>query len=106
IYISSGSWGNSLKIDFNIIHSPNGGSYSYGSSALRDLQWMQSNTEHQAQGLDADPRFRDLSSGDFRLTAQSPAIDAATEGIKLSGFADYQYRFSLNILQDALGVSR
>jgi parallel beta-helix repeat protein len=76
---SSSDTSSSMNSDLMFLSSPdvmviwNGVSYS-SVAALRSA------TGQEPRGLQADPRWRAPGTGDFRLTAGSPAIDSADSG--------------------------
>ncbi|MEA2550399.1 MAG: hypothetical protein QOE25_168 [Actinomycetota bacterium] len=49
----------------------------WGNTSYTSLGTFTAATRQEAHGLQADPRWRDPSAGDFHLTAGSPAIDSA-----------------------------
>ena len=82
-----GSSANSSQMHHNLVHE-NGGTIRvyWGDDVYEDLQSFQALTGKGAGSIDADPLFADPLDNDFRLDAQSSAIDAA---------AGFEYYFGL-----------
>ncbi|MDP8229455.1 MAG: choice-of-anchor D domain-containing protein [Candidatus Electryoneaceae bacterium] len=55
-----------ISVSYSDIHGGEGGIYTSGNG---DVEWGDGN-------IDLDPQFVDADNGDFRLTEQSPCIDA------------------------------
>jgi parallel beta-helix repeat protein len=52
----------------------------WNSTSYYSLESFQAATKHELRGIDADPKWTSSSTGDFHLTAGSPAIDSANSG--------------------------
>jgi parallel beta-helix repeat protein len=52
----------------------------WNSISYSSLASFQAATKQEARGIQADPRWKSPSAGDFHLTASSPAIDSANSG--------------------------
>ena len=76
----------SVVIDWNLVHNP-GSQAAYGAylayvegvGNTRDFAELQRWTGYEVHGLNADPLVVDASSRDYRLSADSPAIDRGFE---------------------------
>jgi parallel beta-helix repeat protein len=80
VYSIDSSVPDSLVIDYNLIHNSGSGALATvvgkgGTSSLATLQsWG-----YEAHGLIGDPRFVDAGDHDYRLRADSPAVDTGGE---------------------------
>ncbi|MFL6075875.1 MAG: right-handed parallel beta-helix repeat-containing protein [Mycobacteriales bacterium] len=85
------------SVDYNLVylHAP-GAYYVWGTTNYATVAAFTTGSGGQeAHGLGADPRWASPDTGDFRLTAGSPAIDSANSGVSgeratdLAGVARY-----------------
>ena len=78
----------STTVDHNLVWlTKPGAMYVFGSS-YTSLSSMQAATGQERAGVQADPKFVSTSTGDFRLTEGSPAIDRADSGVPGEQSAD------------------
>ena len=68
-------------VDHNLVQLTKAGTMYAFKSAYTSLAAMQTATGQEASGVQADPKFASVASGDFRLTAGSPAIDRGDSGV-------------------------
>jgi parallel beta-helix repeat protein len=67
----------------------------WNSTSYSSLAAFQAATGQETRGLQADPKWKSPSTGDFHLTAGSPAIDSANSGVSgqpstdVEGFARF-----------------
>ena len=74
----SGSLPANLTIDSDLVWNPGGPLATIaGQGEAPDLGAFRAATGYETHGISADPLFRNAAGADFRLTAQSPAIDRA-----------------------------
>ena len=62
----------------------------WNSTSYSSLAAFQAATGQEPHGIQADPRWESSSSGDFHLTAGSPAIDSANSGASGQPGADFE----------------
>jgi hypothetical protein len=67
----------SVVLDNNVIQNTSGGYVASvaGKGSTRSLDTFRSWTGEETSGIQGDPRFVDPAGRDFRLAADSPAID-------------------------------
>ena len=69
------------RVDHNLVHlTKTGTMYAFGTP-FTTLAAMQTATGQEASGVQGDPKFAAAASGNFRLTAGSPAIDRGDSGV-------------------------
>ena len=68
-------------VDHNLVQLTKAGTMYVFKSVLHPLAAMQTATGQEASGVQGDPKFAAAASGDFRLTAGSPAIDRGDSGV-------------------------
>jgi parallel beta-helix repeat protein len=89
--------GASADSDLAYLSAAKGTNVIWGSGFYTTLANLTAATGQESHGLQADPRWLSPASGDFHLTAQSPAIDSADSGVTgatgtdLAGTARYDY---------------
>ncbi|HKI79554.1 MAG TPA: right-handed parallel beta-helix repeat-containing protein [Ignavibacteriaceae bacterium] len=67
--------GNPDNINNNLVYAPNSNYvWNFNESSKNWSQWRALGFD--AQGKNADPKFKNIEEGDFSLQAESPAIDA------------------------------
>ena len=71
------------SIDRDLVFESGGSPYAYEWNGVgySSLNALQSATGEESKGQQADPKFADRAGRDFRLTADSPAIDSADSGV-------------------------
>jgi parallel beta-helix repeat protein len=68
-------------LNYDLLHlSTSGTVITWGTTQYSSLAAMRSATGQEAAGIQADPRWTDASTGNFRLRSGSPAIDSADSG--------------------------
>jgi parallel beta-helix repeat protein len=77
----------SVVIDHNLVYNSGPGYLAtvVGRGGTRDLATLRAWTGLEANGIQADPRFVDASGHDYRLRADSPAVDS---GRQVAGVTD------------------
>lgn len=71
----------SVLLNHNLFFlSTPGGLIDWAGDSYSSLTDFQAATGYETHSIQADPAFRDSSSGDFHLTVASPAIDSADSG--------------------------
>jgi parallel beta-helix repeat protein len=69
-------------VDRNVVFlHASGAYYVWGTTNYATLAAFAAATGQEAHGIQADPRWASPDTGDFRLTAGSPAIDSADSGL-------------------------
>ena len=68
-------------VDHNLVQLTKAGTMYVFGSPYSSLAAMQTATGQEASGVQGDPKFAAAASGDFRLTAGSPAIDRGDSGV-------------------------
>jgi parallel beta-helix repeat protein len=63
-------------LDYNLLSS-SGSLIDWAGTTYTELAAFTANTGREVHGLQSDPRFRNRDADDFRLAADSPAIDSA-----------------------------
>jgi len=78
----------STTVDHNLVWLTKPGAMYVFKSSYTSLSSMQAATGQERAGVQADPKFMSTSTGDFRLTEGSPAIDRADSGVPGEQSAD------------------
>ena len=78
----------STTVDHNLVWLTKPGAMYVFKSSYTSLSSMQAATGQERAGVQADPNFMSSSTGDFRLTEGSPAIDRADSGVPGEQSAD------------------
>jgi parallel beta-helix repeat protein len=81
----------SLVLDYNLLNSP-ALLIDWAGQPFVRLSDFTSATGRETHGIQADPRFRDSSGGDYRLAPDSPAIDSANSAAARQPVADARGR--------------
>ncbi len=90
-------------VDYNVVmlHAP-GAYYVWGTTNYASLAAFRAGAAQEAHGIQADPRWAAPDSGNFLLTAGSPAIDSANsaatgeQAVDLAGTARYDDPATVN----------
>ena len=77
---SASTSGTTMDDDLVNLTSAKGALLVWNSTSYYSLASFQAATKQEARGIEADPKWKSPSTGDFHLTAGSPAIDSANSG--------------------------
>jgi parallel beta-helix repeat protein len=81
------------SVDYDLVYVDGGQKplLIWNSVSYRSLAAFQATTGQELHGIDADPKWRNRVTGNFRLKAHSPAIDSATSRLRSQPRADINH---------------
>jgi parallel beta-helix repeat protein len=88
---STSTSGSSVDHDLVYLRTP-GIMMVWGTTNFSSLSAFRTMTSQEANGIEADPRWRDIAARDLHLTSSSPAVDSANSGINGQTTTDIEGR--------------